>query len=383
MAYNTPAKNAEDPIPPVGIFDEWVQLSSLTKRLDPIPNEIASPFEAQRKISHQRLIEVRKMFLPNRSIDVYTDFITMDTCDAFAGIHRDLGCIAIAKGMILLPLEMFFRMLSHPLILPSVGNSSLERIGPQHRDGLSTEYDDLLKRRKQQGRVLLPKPPNCPIRHRVARVCADLMWRFVAMHELVHIVHGHIGYKCSVSPACYLRSMVLAVHGSSLSREVLDHHTMELWADFKAAQVVMGGLINKSSDSLHGIFDTPRARLFLWTFSLYTLFRLWGLKIDPTDLHGPTHPPTALRFELAVLGPCRDIAEPILERGDSYQSIVCDAQWAAEQAIVYCGGDALQTADVAGANHPAVQAHRDSLVDHFEKVLCNELKKHAYVKLET
>jgi hypothetical protein len=133
----------------VQIFEEWLaQLQGqLGKRFHPIPAEIAPAFEKQLRAFNRRKGELQKMILPGRSIEVYADFTDDPSCNAVAGIYKSVGLIAMNKGSIMLPVEMFFNMFSHPLVLPEIGWSKRERICPQHRAGLLTDYDDLVSRR--------------------------------------------------------------------------------------------------------------------------------------------------------------------------------------------------------------------------------------------
>jgi hypothetical protein len=50
-------------------------------------------------------------------------------CNAAAGIFRYLGLIGLNKGLILLPLDLFCRMFSHPEVVKNLGNGSDERRG--------------------------------------------------------------------------------------------------------------------------------------------------------------------------------------------------------------------------------------------------------------
>src|SRR5208282_2939798 len=137
----------------------------------------------------------RPFFIPGRNIEIYADFVDDGTCNAMAGIHNHLGLVGINKGAIMLPFEMFYRMLSHPLVWFGLGEEMpKERRGPQHSEGLPADYDELIDARKKARRSPLPKPPINPTRLAVAQTCIDLAWGFLVNHEIIHILHGHVEY---------------------------------------------------------------------------------------------------------------------------------------------------------------------------------------------
>jgi hypothetical protein len=363
---------------PVEVFEDWARRGGLGPRFHPIPSEMAVPFTYQLDILRRRMEQIRQ--LPNRGINIHADFIDDGTCGAFAGVEDGIGLIAIHRGMVLLPLDIFNRMLSHPLILAGIGDSRRERIGPQHREGLPEDYDDLVELRRRAGRSEHTKPPDCPRRKAVAWVCAELAWRFIAMHEMIHILHGHVEYLQGVYSIPFIGRPMRAIRSLPLTRGDLDAQSLELWADGKAAQVILSGLLTKTPNPIAGLTDV-RERLFLWSFVIYTLYRMWGLTVDPSDLRGKSHPPTAVRFDMAIGGACLEVAKTIPEIGDDFYRVTDGGQREAEKAIAYCGGARLLPEDLAGVNHPLVDAHLDALVTHHEHVLCSEMQKYSHVEL--
>ncbi|MDB5291996.1 MAG: hypothetical protein JWL69_3237 [Phycisphaerales bacterium] len=374
---------------PVQIFDEWVDSTvgsndELPPRFHPIPPELLEPFDDQRRVFRRRLDATRPMFLPGREIEIYLDFLDDGTCNAAADLYGGMGFVGIHKGAIMLPLEMFHRMFSHPLVLPSIGNSRAERIGPQHSEGMPTDYDDLRELREKAGRSPLPKGAIDPTRRAVAQVCIDLAWGFVAIHELVHIFHGHVEYLYKSRGIPYLLEVFQATSGFSpqLSQDALDFQTLELWADGKAFSVILRGFLTESPDPfLQTIFPKPEGRLFVWSFAMSVLFRIWGMKIDPASL-GNTHPPTLIRLEMALLSVSDEVLSLFPELTEErFWDVIKAGQQEAERGIVYSGGDPLLPSDISGARDPRVISHVDQLVDHFENVLLHELKKSAYLKM--
>lgn len=169
---------------PVELFDEMLKTDQQGRvRFHPIPSDIAEPFEAQREIFRLRMNALRKQFLPNRSIDVHLDFIDKGTCNAFACVHNSMGFIGLNRGLILQPRDLFFRMFSHPEFLIDIGDRPQERRTAQHNDGVPDNYDDLIELRRNAGRPIHAAPPTSGPRLRMARVCMDLVYRYLAAHD--------------------------------------------------------------------------------------------------------------------------------------------------------------------------------------------------------
>jgi hypothetical protein len=156
----------------------------------------------------------------------------------------------------------------------------------------------------------------------------------------------------------------------------------KLWADNKAISIILGGLLTKSRASLLlKVFPKPSDKIFIWSFAMYTLFRIWKLKTDPTNLAGD-HPPNVLRFQLAMEGAALTVASILPELGErTFREAVAAGMQLAELAIVYCGGKRLITDEAVGTSDPRVAAHGKILLDHFDHVLRPELPAHAYVPL--
>lgn len=366
---------------PVEIFEEWLKIQKLKPRFHPIPANIAVPFIDQKNLFKIRTDQLRPMFLPNRAIEIYADFIDDGTCNAVAGIHDGLGLIGITKGGILLPLDTFFRIFSHPDALAEIGNSKSERVGAQHRQGIATNYDSLVKSRKRAGISRLPTAPIDRIRQIVADICIQIALGFLVMHELVHVVHGHVGYVNKTGAFPFMLEVLRPGTSATPSKTDVDRQSIEVWADSKAISVVLNGFLKSGGERLDSIFPEPEHKIFIWSFAMFAVFRIWGLEVDPSDLAGYDHPPTALRLQMAMLSAEANvlIIHPNLK--NQFWKIVRRGQLNAEHCIRLLGGRKLRGSDIQGVEDPRCINHRNALLDHMETVLIPELKKYSYVSL--
>lgn len=362
--------------PASDIFCEWVATLRL-RRFHPIPPEIAAPFHDQLGVLRRRLHDLRPRFAPGRQIDVYADFVDDGTLNAAASVRDGIGLLGINKGAILLPFDLFQRMLSHPLVLQRVGDSGMEKRGPQHSDGVPNNYDALVDARRRVGRAAIAKPPVDDTRQGVAQTCADLAWGFIVWHELVHILHGHLEYRDG-APGTRSAGEAVRVFGPAALPRDIDQQALEAWADSKAVSVVLRGLLLNSSVPT---FPRPQDKVFIWAFAIYGLFEIWGIEINPHKLWGD-HPPTALRFEMVVRGGVMDAITACPELEDTIWPAVHAGIKEAEQATRYCGGEPLLPEHVAGVRAPSVAEHCDALLDHFTRVLSPKLPQYTHVTFD-
>lgn len=355
---------------PVEKFDQWIldsrsTVHKLPNRFRPIPDKISEPFKRQIFAFEYRLNRLRPTFFPDKSIPIHLDFFDSGNCNAAAGISEGIGVIGINRGTIMLPQDLFYRMFSHPLIMPHIGNSSTEKLGPRHREGLFSDYDELIEIRENAPRDIHPESPRDRIREIVANMCQDLLAHFLATHELIHIVHGHVLYQYKkMGLSCILEILRATQSAPPIPDQLLDLQALEFWADAKATETILGGLIsNKQFPALETLFPTPAEKVFLWAFTMYTLFRIWGMEFDLSEMEKSSHPPSVFRFRL-VAGVGKDEWEKRVPgiNPEVYWAAVAQGRNEAEKGIVYCGGDPLP-------GHELLKVATDPIAtDHYNRI---------------
>jgi hypothetical protein len=154
------------------------------KRLSSIPASVREPFDAFGSIFSSQLAGIRKLYAQCRDMEIHTDFIDSGRCNARVMLVESAGFVGFNKGFVLLPYDLFSRLLSHPMVLRNFGDAARERIGPGHREGLPRDFDALEVDRSRAGRASLPFRPQCPRRQKLADTMTTLVWRFIALHEL-------------------------------------------------------------------------------------------------------------------------------------------------------------------------------------------------------
>jgi hypothetical protein len=363
----------------VNLFEDWLRsMKPPKRRFHPIPIEIIAPFNEESETFGRRMVDLRKGFLPQKGIEIYMDFIDDGSCNAAAGLSNSVGLIGINKGLILFAQEIFFRMFSHPNVLTDLGEINLERKGTWHDDPLPMNFNHLLNYRNERRRPLLADPPVDALRRRTANACLNIFRGFITIHELVHIVHGHVEYLQRKRAIPFIIESYPSTSPETLD---LDYQSAELWSDSMAVAVVLGGLL-KSSAGITQAFPKPLSKVFLFAFSIYVLFRLWGLKVDPDDLRGRLHPPTLIRFEMALISAKLDLMCTCPELVDVFWDIAKHARDAAERSLRYSGLEPLDSNDIAPKDDPRVIGYREELINHFRNALYPELLKYSHVSID-
>jgi hypothetical protein len=176
--------------------------------------------------------------------------------------------------------SFFYNALALPFILVDVGESSLELEQVELRSQNLTLIRPFGKDRRDIARMLL-------------------MWavRFFTAHELTHIVHGHIRLLQSQFNSC---SMAEALHFSS-REEATVLQTLEMDADCGAMKECLEGLLLSENDiadprnaNLHYVYKNPELALKLWSFAIYSLFRIFADGVS-VPYQTASHPPPMSR----------------------------------------------------------------------------------------
>src|SRR5258706_2733842 len=304
-----------DPIDHVAVFRRIIASQNLI-RYEPSDDEQNLPeaviWRNCRTRAEQLLAEHRKLPGGKMMPHVHFDYIDDPSINAKVAVDPSTSCgyIGMYTGTTSLLYDVFYRMLSHPNILPQIGNAAEERIRqPFHSEGFSQNYNDLLASRGAGGGRLADVMPNDPHRRYYAEKLAIYAFDFLVLHELGHIRHGH----CQVARdhgINFISELLLSARSDALSTEQkMILQAMEMDADAYAAFrsfLLHARLQNKSQ--IHRVITRillnakPIGRIhaielleFDWAFWIKTVLGLLGLRFDPRKLGEDTPPPTSNR----------------------------------------------------------------------------------------
>lgn len=249
--------------------------------------------------------------------DMYTEDLTRDEELIDVEIHiansevLDAYCTAFQPGEHLIVLRYGFfanllatmmGIMSHPGVLPEVGDPSLDDPPDfDPRDGDETLHhlflDGLMELAYENDRRVLPVAAysNDDVRRTYAFVLANLAYEFAVHHELSHIFLGHTNYFARTGRSFALHQgwpdeeVLRALPSvSSLSRESL-YQALEYDADQNAIQAVVHYLWNEPRRSLlgdYGEFFGDEADLLLaLSIALRVLFHLLDEAAPPSPYY--------------------------------------------------------------------------------------------------
>jgi hypothetical protein len=262
------------------------------------------------RMAHKTIAEYRKARGPQMP-PFYFNYIDQRKLNAFAFFvdqPAPFGFIAASTGTIWLIYDLFYRALSHPKILPTIGNATAERTNRPFSWILSCDYDALLKKRRNGNGHISHVFPKDPERKKYAEKLAMIALKFLVLHEAAHITNGHCGYGNS--------------NGIPLLMEFLGNVTtinnfiwqyIEIVADSHAAVISWSRQPEITDDELNErgrmergnqIVDPSELLMFDWIFAVGFMFLLLD---DPKSklLEEYDHPPPMERLVLVYVAVIR------------------------------------------------------------------------------
>jgi hypothetical protein len=249
--------------------------------------------------------------------------------NAYAFKSEDFYFIGLNAGSVLVIEDAFSTLLSHPSVLPEVGNVSAEaKAFDEIPAGFPIVNALSLNDPVATGRRCNRYAPKDPIRWHYAQCLTNCALDFLMRHELGHILYGHVDYLERTGQRALLPELDLESE-SPLSTDVLQ--MMELQADSFASECyasLLGNprLFNTISFMLQKgltLAELIRGKLF----SIAILFRLFAQvesradysRLDATSplrpvtrLEEKSHPRSVTRFQT-----CRTIQRIALKRDRS------------------------------------------------------------------
>jgi len=368
---------------PVEIFDDACRTWGFNQatRFFPIPDALSGLFEGRRTLAQSQIAILSGLFRAGHKINIYVDFVDSGELNAVADVRELWGLVGLLRGTVLLPLDMFSRMLAHPKVLPDIGDPSKESMHAQHTEGLVPDFDQLTASRRSAGQSPEPLSPVDPLRSRFASLAAEIAYDFLVLHELSHIMYGHCEYLQAKNGIPFI--LEVAHRSPTDAQDNRLRQAIEFHADKCSAHIGLSSMLSFSNEvpsAFAPIYSTPEQRLFLWCFAISGVFRLWGLRIDPSELDAEGYPPTALRFDMAMRvahGMLRD-KHPKLAAG--FKTICHDAQDELDSAVVQIGGNRLAREDVIHLNDARTDSHVRAVFRYANRTLVPALEKYSYLQ---
>lgn len=217
-----------------------------SQKINPVLDQFVQIFKLELK-NQLKLINEEK---PELAKNVKIDIVDNIQFNATAYSNDNIEMIGINVGTTLLPIFLYFWMLSNSKILPEIGEISNEQ-QPEFDLNLS-----LFMSKSSLEEISLAKlisqlnQPKDKVRFNYAIFCMRMTWNFILMHELAHINRCHIAYLQShlkLDEQNQNKLLEFAKH-ISLKRSQIKN-ILEIDADTIASQLLSGAPVkNKLSD---------------------------------------------------------------------------------------------------------------------------------------
>jgi hypothetical protein len=210
------------------------------------------------------------------------------TINAAAAIIDGVDVIGINLGTIYIIRELFDKLLSHPAVLPNIGDASLEKerwLCDPSRAVTDWEID------MAKGRPFCPNDPQRA--HHASRLFLFAI-DFIFHHELGHLFNGHVNWLLSTTGFRALPEVGASAIAGLTS---IDRQTLEMDADS------FGGLVCTKiaiGAAIQNRFESKREALSAALFAIFSLFRIFGGSTIGTgpEILESDHPPAFYRWYL-------------------------------------------------------------------------------------
>jgi hypothetical protein len=239
-------------------------------------------------------------FYVDKSRRLYWGIVNDSSCNAFccSSITCEFDFVGINIGTIMSFSHIFNRLLSHNMILQSLGDTSLE---DSSRTKVNIIYSDATK---IDSDVCMP---NCPVRAAFAQMAISAAVDFIIYHECTHILNGHTEYKYRENMGksmSYIDEEVFSKNVNNITSQ-----TLEMDADAGAVYYTLKEVffmlsIYKATptppsikDALGYIYETPISALVYVSFVIDVAIKIFDGEViwDASSQIQWSHPMPNLR----------------------------------------------------------------------------------------
>jgi hypothetical protein len=274
----------------IELFDRWIAAAKIGPRRDlaTLPGPVAE--EYRRYLSKiKSTIDSAVAVMPDLAA-IHTEFVQGSGLNAFAFREAGRYFVGINDGLPMLVAGTAHRMLADPLLFTNIGDASKETSADLPLfNGLKPDAQSI---QLQLGRM---RPAHGSEREFYAVHIADIVFDFIAAHELTHIAHGHTDYYVDECGLPFIQELGYVPNTASGN---LDLQTMEMDADFHAAYLLTVN-IKRVMGERHLLptlaqfaFRDPPTAMFNLAVAVSILARLFEDDgITGVDLSTRSHPP--------------------------------------------------------------------------------------------
>ena len=361
------------------LFDEYARLIDAGRILDrsQFPPQVMSEYERYLRRVRALIVSVRTV---ERGLpDVFTEYVSNPMFNAYAAKYKGSYFIAFFEGMPIIVSTVVNRMLADGRLFASIGDPKAEEQTLPPLSGLTSE-----------GRIYnanhQPVSPRQATRQIYAAHLCNLIFDYLAAHEMAHIVNGHASYTAfEFTVPCIMEFGSIP----ATTEASLESQAMELDADFTAAlpMVTMLRRIVAARDQLPeplvSRYALPSNAIYDLATAICILFRLFGDSgITGVDLSKASHPPNRLR-QMMILNAMGNYIE---ERWDKALYRVAEEQFSravhdVEYAYERITADPQQVTGLNDVWSTRGLGYAATIANYWNSTLRPKLEDHSTAKL--
>lgn len=308
---------------------------------------------------------LRRMKFP--VIDIF--FVNNPNFNALATINKHVDFIGVNLGTIFILEDLFYRMMSHPDIMPSIGEAKSEKEKKIYNPKI-VNAEELLIAKPYEEQIY----PQDQTRYWYAISLAKSAFLYMILHELGHLFLGHLHYVKNYT------NHLLVVEDNDIDYKKLselDYQTLELDADSFGLNLCIRYLLMLGDNpkiiksNFASFFKTPFDIIFNMCFSIQSIFSLYDISdYTPESFSRLKHPPIGIRQKHLAIFVCQ-ILEMIYGKKD------IEKLW---EAVVLGSGDSMQAFDfisespvshinfVNSFKQESDKQHLDNILENWAKV---------------
>jgi hypothetical protein len=236
-------------------------------------------------------------------LPIHFDFVRYPYVAAWAFGCKKQYFIGYSEANEFILLFLFSRMLTEPSLFPDIGNRDLEIARNPQIKGLVGQSPNVAPFFHLMATAPMPYPRD-PVRGALAVYLRTLVADFIVLHELGHILQGHLEYRDR-----YLGCPLLADPGRPANDEEksLVCQSLEMYADHFATWYSLSVLKSQTKNAaiqpepFSALFRKPSDVLYYWVFSVCVFCRLFGDQtLAGSDLSLDDHPPWRFRQRMIL-----------------------------------------------------------------------------------
>jgi hypothetical protein len=365
------------------IFNDYtMDEPDLGPRFDParastwFQNRMRSEAEDARKMIRDAAAAAPKM------PPIHFDWIHNEEINACAFAHQRMYFVGVNAGTSAYLHSLFSRMLSHPRILPDIGNAANEDENRVPPTPLRIGKGELVAAN------FIPVIPKDPERRYVYEYLTRTAFKFLIGHEITHLIHGHIAYKEDRFGQRGIRELGWKKRDPE---PPLTRQTLEMDADMGATALqvafVMLAVENVAKikdDLMARFFKSPEQAMYYLALGISPFFRMFGDEPVPAaDADVEMYPPWRVRLLIATATACNLVSQlRNHELAVACQNKMRDAIVLMERAYCDITGEPMATRGLTQAFEGSGWQHvQDKLLTHWRDELRAELLPFSFVPL--